>query len=200
MAGKVQHGQHPPAQVDPVAVIEHPVQGHGCDAVAGRVVAGTGKGVEHELRDGFSRWVDPEFVVELRAVQARRYARREDLGLGGVGGSVSELGCSTDVVKVRVGEQDHRIAVEQAGERLPQGDDTEPGVDHQVTVGAAQPPEVRGHQLVDVRLRDADDAVTHVGLCMPVDHARQCASAIPEPLPAASHPQDSVEDLPSVYI
>nr|WP_262287392.1 hypothetical protein [Micromonospora sp. MA102] len=76
----------------------------------------------------------------LRAVQARRHTRPPRLG--GVGGPVAELGCPTDMIQVRVAEQDHRIALEHARNRLPQGDDTEPGVDHDVAIVAAQPPEV----------------------------------------------------------
>lgn len=56
-----------------------------------------------------------------------------------MGGPLTEFGCPADVIEVRVGEQDHRVACEQGRDRLPQGDDTEPGVDHDVPIVAEAP-------------------------------------------------------------
>lgn len=125
-------------------------------------------GLQQEVGDGLARRVDAQQCDQLRAVQAGRNTGCEGRRGGGVGGRLAELVGAADVVEVGVGEDGQRVAFEEFGDRLPQGDHAEPGVDHQVTVGAAQPPQVGRQERPHPGLRDPHHPAAQRPLFVPL--------------------------------
>ena len=162
VAGQVQRGEHQVAEVDDVAVLDRQVVPRRAQRVAVGVEPGVRGGVEQQVGQVVRRGdAEPEGRGERRPAQRPRRGRRRVLS--GVGQAGVELVRAAEVVQVRMRDHEHGVALEQPRQRRPQRGDTQPGVDDQVALGAAQVPDVGPQERVHVRLVDDGQPVVDPG-------------------------------------